>query len=280
MNVLSKRQKSKWIRVWVDALCGLSVSTYMVQYIYPDKQRIEYKGPSAMSAKPDSKILERIRALLAMGGDVSSEHEAAIALKRARSLMDKHQVTLSDIESINDDSFGLAEHETGSRQQKTWVSGLAIRISKLNDCIVKIKTRDDGNISYVFHGFAEDSQVCDFMLIYLVDTCNRLYLRDKAKLGLKGVADKNDFLIGMVTCLGERMDEMMAERRQEQASDGRSLVLVKKAMVERQYGEAKYKTVRMREANRGVFEAGRSAANDIHLGSFVGDKTKPRMAVT
>ena len=43
-----------------------------------------------MTNKPDSKILERIRALLAMGGDVSSEHEAAIALKRARSLMDKH----------------------------------------------------------------------------------------------------------------------------------------------------------------------------------------------
>ena len=229
-----------------------------------------------MTNKPDIKILERIRALLAMGGDVSSEHEAAIALKRARSLMDKHQVTLADIENLNDDSFGEAEHTTGSRQQKTWISGLAIKIAKLNDCIVGIKTRysRQDQVVYVFKGFAEDSQVCDFMLVYLVDTCNRLYNRDKARLGLKGISDKNDYLLGLVKGLGERMDEMIAERQSAKASDGRSLVVLKKAMVEEEFGEAKYRKTRRYRAAGAGYEAGKKAAKDVHLGSFVGNSNK------
>ena len=234
-----------------------------------------------MTNKPDAKILERIRALLAMGGDVSSEHEAAIALKRARTLMDKHQVTLADIENIDDDGFGSAEYETGSRQQKTWVSGLAIKIAKLNDCIVKIKkrTRRLDNIAYVFSGFAEDSQVCDFMLVYLVDTCNRLYLRDKRKLGLSGISDKNDYLLGLVSGLGQRMEDMIAERKMTKASDGRSLVVVKKAMVEQEFGEGDYKPVRRRQVDKGIYFAGQQAAAEIHLGSFVGDSTEAKAKI-
>ena len=39
--------------------------------------------------KPSEKILTRIRNLLAMASDRSSENEAAIALERARKLMDE-----------------------------------------------------------------------------------------------------------------------------------------------------------------------------------------------
>ena len=228
-----------------------------------------------MTNKPDSKILERIRALLAMGGDVSSEHEAAIALKRARSLMDKHQVTLADIDNIDDDSFGSAYFETGSAKQKKWVTALAINIAELNDCIVKINQRSNKRapVTYVFHGFAEDAKICDFMLIYLVDTCNRLYNRDKAKLGLSGIRDKNDYLYGLVSGLSMKMKAMIAERNDEQASDGRSLVVVKKAMVKEQFGEAKYKNSRGRSVDSDIYYAGRAAAKDVHLGSFVGNST-------
>ena len=226
-----------------------------------------------MTNKPDSKILERIRALLAMGGDVSSEHEAAIALKRARSLMDKHQVTLADIENIDDDSFGSAYFETGSAKQKIWVSSLSIKIAKLNDCIASIKSRTNKRapVTYVFKGFAEDAKICDFMLIYLVDTCNRLYNRDKAKLGLSGISDKNDYLHGLVAGLSEKMQAMIDERVSQQASDGRSLVLVKKAMVEQQFGEENYTSSRGRKVKPSIYEAGKKAAKDVHLGSFVGN---------
>lgn len=234
-----------------------------------------------MTTQPDNKILERIRALLAMGGDVSSEHEAAIALKRARSLMDKHQVTLADIDNMNDDDFGSSYFETGSSKQKRWVTSLAIQIAKLNDCIVKFKARTNKRapMTYVFEGFAEDAKICDFMLVYLVDTCNRLYNRDKNKLGLSGIADKNDYLFGLVSGLTDKIKAMIKERNKEQASDGRSLVLVKKAMVEGKFGEAKYKTGRTRHVDSNIYAAGRTAAKDVHLGSFVGTSAKAKAQI-
>ena len=239
------------------------------------------KERNIMTAQPDNKILERIRALLAMGGDVSSEHEAAIALKRARALMDKHQVTLSDIENISDDSFGSSYFETDASKQKKWVTSLAINVAKLNDCIASINSRSNRRapVTYVFKGFAEDAKICDFMLIYLVDTCNRLYNRDKAKLGLSGMSDKNDYLHGLVSGLSIKMEEMIRERREERASDGRSLVLVKKAMVEQEFGEAKYKTGRARSVDADVYNAGKAAAKDVHLGSFVGNSTAAKAAI-
>ena len=44
------------------------------------------------------KIMERVRKLLAMAKDATSPHEAAIAARRARSLMDKHQLEEHEME--------------------------------------------------------------------------------------------------------------------------------------------------------------------------------------
>ncbi len=43
------------------------------------------------------KIINRVKKLLALSNDTSSPNEAAIALKRVRSLMDKYQLTHEDI---------------------------------------------------------------------------------------------------------------------------------------------------------------------------------------
>src|SRR5699024_12228370 len=107
-----------------------------------------------------------------------SENEAAIALKRARKLMDEHQVSLSDVEAMTEDDLGSADYDLGSSRQKLWVGAIALKIAEMNDCIVRIAPRRRGdNIRYQFDGFKEDAKMCEFMLVYLVDTCNRLYLR-------------------------------------------------------------------------------------------------------
>ena len=85
--------------------------------------------------------------------------------------------------------------------------------------------------------------------------------------------DKNDYLHGLVSGLSIKMKAMIAERSNEQASNGRSLVVVKKAMVEQQFGEAKYTSGRTRSVDPDIYHAGRAAAKDVHLGSFVGNTT-------
>lgn len=228
------------------------------------------------------KILERIRALLAMGSDVSSQNEAAIALKRARSLMDEHQVTLADIEDIQNDDLGVKNYDTGSTRQEKWVTLLAVAVASLNDCIVGFADRKNryDNKQYEFKGFTEDASMCDFMLVYLVDTCNRLYKRDKVKASLVGAGDKNDYLLSLSRVLIKRMKEMTDQRREAVASDSRSLVVVKMAMVENQFGKANYrnsKAKKIRDENAG--HAGRRAAKEVHLGSFVGNQNKSKASI-
>lgn len=228
------------------------------------------------------KIINRIRALLAMGADTSSENEAAIALKRARKLMDEHQVSLSDVEAMTEDDLGSADYDVGSSKQKLWVGSIALKIAEMNDCIVRIASRRRGeNIRYQFDGFKEDAKMCEFMLVYLVDTCNRLYLRDKGKLNLKGAGDKNDFLTGMAQGLSKRMDEIIEQRKKamSEACDGRSLMVMKAAIVEKAHGKqktSKRKTYSYRETNEKAYYGGSKASKEVHLGTFVDNNVEAR----
>lgn len=231
--------------------------------------------------KPADKILERIRNLLAMGSDLSSEHEAAIALRRARKLMDEHQVSLTDIENIKDEDFGSAFFESDSKRAKIWINGLAISVADLNDCVVtSIRTYSGNFKGYQYDGYAEDVSVCEFMLVYLVDTCNRFYLRDKEKLGLRGLAEKNDYITGLSNGIRIRIAKMIEDRKKTVISDGRSLVLFKKAAVEEKFGEGAYKEVDTRDAvSLKAYLAGAESADDVHLGSFVGNEVEENKAI-
>lgn len=222
-----------------------------------------------------SKIIERVRALLAMGGDVSSQHEAAIAMKRARKLMDEHQITLADIESLTEDDLGVANYDAGSTRQKIWVSTLACIVAEMNDCLVDfaVRQRRSQNKVYQFKGFKEDVKLAEFMLAYLVDTCNRLYDRDKKELGLNGMADKNDFLSGMAQGLVQRIRAIINERKKSmsEACTGRSLIISKATIIEDKFGVVKHETTKdTRDANVIAYMGGKLAANEVQLGNFVG----------
>ena len=223
------------------------------------------------------KVHERIRALLAMGGDKSSAHEAAIALKRARSLMDQHQVSLADIKNMDSGDLGVGKYGLGSNKQSVWISSLALNVARLNDCVVSYNQplNSKEHITYEFKGFNEDVELCEFMIVYLVDTCNRLYLRDKDRLQLDGAADKNDYLLGMSDKITSRIKEMIQQRAESASSmsDGRSLVFTKSAIVAQAHGQQKTNnTKQTREANYKAYRGGRIASNDVHLGNFIDHK--------
>lgn len=228
-----------------------------------------------------NKVIERIRALLAMGGDTSSIHEAAIATKRANKMMAEHQVSLSDIQDLSGANLGCYQYDLNSNQQTTWISALALKIAKMNDCIVSFASRasTESLISYEFKGFEEDVAVCEFMMVYLVDTCHELYERDSNKLRFNGVTDKHDYLLGLSDRINERIQSIMNERAAAVCSQPSSnaLVIDKSAIVEKIHGSQKQEsTVESRKPNYRAFSAGKMAAKDVHLGRFIGnDYQKP-----
>lgn len=232
----------------------------------------------------DKKIVERIQKLLAMGSDKSSEHEAQIAMRRARNLMDEHQVTLIDIDNVKHDDLGSSEYNLNSTRQKTWISTLVIAIAELNDCVVSFAPRYSRKSPkiYLFQGFQEDVKLCEFMIFYLVDTCNRLYERDKVTFNLKGMADKNNYLLGAAIGLERRMKEISAQRKEDLSKNvsSRSLTVAKLAVVKERFGTPKHHTSSYEiDRDTTAYDSGKLAAQSIQLGNFVGNDTAEALAV-
>ena len=169
----------------------------------------------------DDKILARIQALLAMGNDTSSEHEASIAMRRARKLMDKYQLDTTTFTGVLADDLGSSEYDTGLVRLKPWIEQLAIAVADLNDCVISyFRTSGTGHYTYIFEGFNQDVSLTKWMLRYLVETCDNLYLKNKGILGLYGLADKNDFLNGLVDNLVVLMDKIKRDREKAQTERG------------------------------------------------------------
>lgn len=222
------------------------------------------------------KVIERIRALLAMGDDKSSIHEAAIATKRASKMMEDYQVSLSDIKDLSGANLGCYQYDLNSNKQETWLSALALKIAKMNSCIVTFAARasSKSSIVYEFKGFEEDVLVCEFMMVYLVDAFNERYDRDSKKLRLSGLANKHDYLLGMSDKINERIQSIINERAATVCSESTSnaLVVNKESVISQIHGDQhQQNTVESRKPNYRAFSAGKMAAKDVHLGRFIGN---------
>lgn len=226
----------------------------------------------------DDKIIERVKALLAMAGDSSSPHEASIAAGRARKLMDQHQVQLSDLK--DDGGFGFREIDKEYRYMPQYRNWLTVGVATYNDC-KSIQTRKykSANASYtyqiVFQGYENDVCCAEAMYDYLCDIIDRLcaayiepmgYTRYPAKIG-----DAFKKAASMELCA--RLKQMTKERTQDVAllalETGTSLVLYKMAAVEAEFGKAAYvvKKTRSRLDDQTIHAgaAGRKAGASMNL---------------
>lgn len=234
----------------------------------------------------NEKILERVRALLAMAADTSSPHEAAIAAGRARKMMDTHQINLDDLKGSN--GFGFKNVDKEYRCIPLYRDWLAVAVAKVNDCkCIRSHTYKSTNASYayqlVFQGYEADVQLAVHMYDYLVGAIDRMcaaYLRPvmaaegltryPAKLGdaFKKSAS-SELCARLKAMLKERTDELMIKH-----TPGTSLVIFKMAAVEAEFGEVQYVTKgvarryhgeNVDDARRKGAEAGRSINLDRQI---------------
>ena len=227
------------------------------------------------SVDASKKIIARIQALLAMGNDTSSEFEAAIAIKRARVLMDKHQISANDMKQMEAGDLDSSHYTSKSFEQVLWISSLAVSVAMMNDCVVVAGKRKSikEEFFYVFNGFKEDIALCGIMLSYLIDICNNLYLRDKDKLSIESNGRKNQYLVGVAIGLRKRVEIMIEQRNKtmSEACDGRSLMDIKGAMVEQAYGKQtinKTKSYSSYNKHPTAYNAGLKASKEIQLSKY------------
>lgn len=191
------------------------------------------------------KVIEKIRKLLAMADDTASPNEALIAARRARKLMDKHQISREDIEEdeINSQFLeSVAEKET--TQRKKWLLYIAMAVGQLNDCTSVVTRRPQ--VKYKFRGFKADAIVAKMTMDYLVKACERQLNESQCV----GASERNFFRIGFSEEIYERAVEIKAEREKNFVSEtGTALVPLKEKMV-KEYFEKHFGKLRNIKTNR------------------------------
>jgi hypothetical protein len=212
------------------------------------------------------KVIERIRKLLAMADDVSSPNEAMIAAKRARALMDKHQISKDDVRSAGDDMFLESESSYEGRTFKTWARILHGAAARLNDCRGVLSKRINGDAKFMFQGFKADALVAKMTVEYFVSA-----LEDAlGKCSAKGVSEKNYFRVGFAMAVSQKVDVVLEEReRTLKTSAGKSLVLCKEQAVSEHFGylqSAKAPEVREPTLRESIaYELGNKAGGKVGL---------------
>jgi len=185
-----------------------------------------------VSEQKKEKIIDRARKLMAMAGDKSSPEEAAIAARRARSIIDQYQLSLSDLQEESE--FGCAVASKARRITPGWEQSLTIWVAELNDCVAKF----DRYGRIVFGGFDEDVKVCKFMFYYLTEKCKRAC---KEYMKSNPCGCRNSFKLGYAWAVTDKIKLMIEARKTDlKTSSGTSLVLIKKDLVEKEFGVTKY----------------------------------------
>lgn len=196
------------------------------------------------------KIIERIRKLLALSKDKgASEDEAKTAAGMARRLMNKYDLSLSEIDIKKSDVI-ISEVATESWYPRFWTTTLATAVGQAFDC----KSFRRGPV-FMFFGLEADTQVASYLFIYLYRTIldlldkKRKHIRRERKLNKRlnrlyspvPLGDMRRYMRsyaqGIVLALHIRMQEERKKREKgfEAKGTGKDLVVLKGAIVEKAY---------------------------------------------
>jgi hypothetical protein len=189
-------------------------------------------------------LVKKITKLLTMATR-GTGNEAEVALKLARALMDKHGLTQDDISLFTVD---IPEKKVKQR----WVCMLHDLVSSFSG-VVSIS----GYKILIFAGDELGVNVARELFYYLKNEI----LRQTSETKIAGRKAKNDFKIGIVMGLRERMEKMGGWRDME---------LKRHEVTKKHFSKLKSGGGGTHYVDRGIFDIGKQAAENINLNRHVG----------
>lgn len=189
-----------------------------------------------MGKEERQKILEKIKKLLSLSNSLN-EHEAELAALRAREILARYNLSLSDTEINNDESLKSAIRLDIDFNEK-WTAAtttLAWAVSNATDCKwfmrynPKTYRGDKAAYNIAFIGVGADVQVASYLFTYLYRTMSKLsykYLKQNKHLKDKRNA-RVSYMRGMATTLNERLKK----EKQEVPTNSQALVVIKEKLV-------------------------------------------------
>ncbi|MEX0684043.1 MAG: DUF2786 domain-containing protein [Dehalococcoidia bacterium] len=221
-------------------------------------------------------IAARIKALLSKTTENGcTEAEAMAAATKARDLMDKHNIELG---AVGMEAEGVTQATTPEAPYKTLTIKSRIGVSVAAFCDVKV-WRNKGTL--VFFGLQSDADFATWLIDSLAGFIQRSAIEYMATIKPsdlnpafkmpKWEAEKA-FILGAVHRICKRLDALTEERKRSMdAGTGKSLVVVKGAIVARAFAQlnlrlgaaSKGKT---RAYAKGAYEAGQAAGDRASFG--------------
>lgn len=167
--------------------------------------------------------IERVQKLLRLAKS-DNVNEAATAMAMAQRVIDQHKLDVATLmneteeaETIQDFRDDLIDNSTAS-----WKARLAIVISKANGC----KTYTLGNQGISVIGRKSEADTVRYMYRWLVKETERLL---KAANQSNGRTWCNNFRMGVVDALAERLKKNKEEFEAQAKADGKTTALVRVA---------------------------------------------------
>jgi Protein of unknown function (DUF2786) len=219
-------------------------------------------------------LKSRIQALRAKTVDNGcTESEALSAAAKVAELLDRYDLSLSDVE-IRQAACEKREFET-FRKKRVPLDGCIGAIAHFCDCRVWREKNAGGNTRYVFFGLRADVEVAHY-LTEMIDAAVRgelgRYKTTKAyqrfRHNERHMANSS-FTFGMVGSIADKLMAMKEARDAANETTGRSLVVLKTAVVDAELKKLNLNLRASRAARRMVseaaFEAGGAAGTSLAI---------------
>lgn len=182
-------------------------------------------------------LKSRIQALRAKTIDNGcTESEALAAAAKVAELLDRYDLSLSDVE-LREAPCEQRAFET-RRKKRIPLDACIGAIANFCDCKVWREKNTDGEARYVFFGLRSDVEVAHY-LTEMIDSAVRSELgRYKTSKAYERIRHNerhlanSSFTFGMVVSIGGKLNAMKAARDAANESSGRDLVVVKSAVVD------------------------------------------------
>lgn len=222
------------------------------------------------------KLKNRLQALRAKTiANGCTEEEALAAAAKVAELLDRHDLSLSDLE-IRQELCLQAAIQT-NRKQRQPISACVPAIAEYCDCKVWREKDGDGKVRYVFFGLRPSIEMAHYIYDVIAAAMQTAWQRyaDSQRFIRYGQDEKGSFLFGMAMSIADKLMAMKTARDEaNRAGSGRDLVLVRHAIVESEFAKLDLNLRRGRASGKkvaaGAFEAGHSAGKTLTIHPGIG----------
>lgn len=233
------------------------------------------------------RIISKLKKLLAMSQDKSSENEAMIAAKQLHSLLAKHNISMAELG--NDDEQEPIDQDHMVQKCRPWKRVIAYNVAKLYFCQMYFMRTGKGKSQYVFVGTDSNRTFAMYITSMIIQTLEKQARREcKEVYGQEVPAFVNSFWTAASTRISERCNQLIDSAKAGTLEDEQGNTLPVLASIydqthseisswlESQGTKLKATSANMRSNNAAGNSRGAKAGDSVQLSRAIQGKAAPK----